>query len=214
MYTDITLIAHAIWARKFKAKANISSRKLFLAGQKIAGNSGLDMLLHYITQNKIFSFPKHLPTQAGSCTWQAKAQLMPLCNPAAWISSYSLAHLPHSFSLQGLISLPSTQEKSNSFFFKSDFIPTKAWVAHATALLCAGGGKATRDPRSQLGGTLKLQGYLSQIQRRKIYAGTQELQGPAFPISAHHTCHSRQATSSCLHTGNPKHPFSIKDGPS
>lgn len=52
MHTDITLIAHTIWARKFKAKANISSRKLFLAGQKIAGNLGLDMLLHYVTQDK------------------------------------------------------------------------------------------------------------------------------------------------------------------
>lgn len=86
MYTDITLIAYAIWATKFIAKANISSRKLFLTGQKIAGNSGLDMLLHYITEDKIFSFPKHLPTQAGSCTQQEWAQLMPLCKWAGWIS--------------------------------------------------------------------------------------------------------------------------------
>lgn len=79
MYTDITLIAYATIATKFKAKANISSRKLFLTGQKIAGNSGLDMLLHYVTQDKIFSFPKHLPSQVGSCTQEALAWLMPLC---------------------------------------------------------------------------------------------------------------------------------------
>lgn len=90
MYTDITLIAYAIWATKFKAKANISSRKLFLAGQKIAGNSGLDMLLHYVTQDKIFLFPKHLPTQAGSSTQQARAQLMPSANEQAAFPSASL----------------------------------------------------------------------------------------------------------------------------
>lgn len=78
MYTEITLNVHAIRARKFTAKAKISSRKLSLAGQKIAGDSALDMLLHYIRQDKIFPFPEHLPAQAGSCACQGRAQLTSL----------------------------------------------------------------------------------------------------------------------------------------
>lgn len=47
-----------------------------------------------------------------------------------------------------------------------------------------------------------------------MYCRLPGLQSPAFPISSHHTCHSRRAISSCLDTGNlhvPLHPS--EDGP-
>lgn len=88
MYTDIILIAYATWATKLKAKANISSRKLFLTGQKIAGNSGLDMLLYYVTQDKIFSFPKHLPTKQALSKHEPSS--CPSANEQAGFPSASL----------------------------------------------------------------------------------------------------------------------------
>lgn len=162
MYTDITLITLAIRARKFKAKVNISSRKLFLAGQKIAGISGLDMLLHYVTQDKIFPFPKQLPTQAGSCTRQAQAQLKGPLETSSL--DFCLPPCP-----------PSSLLLSTRFNFASIHAGKIERLHPHESLdhpcLCVAGGKVTSiwDPHSQLGGTLKLQGSVSQIQRRKIY---------------------------------------------
>lgn len=131
MYTDITLITLAIRARKFKAKVNISSRKLFLAGQKIAGISGLDMLLHYVTQDKIFPFPKQLPTQAGSCTRQARAQLKAPLKTSSL--GFCLPPCPPSSVLSTRFNFASIHTGK----IKRDFIPTKAWITRASVLLVA-----------------------------------------------------------------------------
>lgn len=152
------------------------------------------MLLHYITQDKIFSFPKHLPTQAGSCTQQAWAQLVPLCR-------LDFPLLPCPLSLL----LISTGSNFTSIYIrkiKRDLIPKKVWIMHASA----DGGKTT-SACSWRGATWKFQECLFQNQGRKIYC---RHLGLTFLTSSYHTCHCRWAKSSSLCSGNPKHATSRK----
>lgn len=204
MYTEITWNTRSTRARKFTTKAKISSRKLSLAGQKIAGDSSLDMLLHYIRQDKIFPFPEHLPAQAGSCACQERARLTSLREAEAWISSCALAHLSCSLSTRLNFLCIQTER------IKRDFIPIKAEISCITALLCAGGSKATSrwDPHTHLGGLFKkispsyagrwfrVQKFhtlvISQSKHRCMYsmhklAATSSIQGMlGLPCTCHH----------------------------
>lgn len=152
------------------------------------------MLLHYITQNKIFSFPKHLPTQAGSCTQQAWAQLVPLRRLDFPLLPCPLSSL--------LISTGSNFISIHIRKIKRDLIPKKVWIMHVSMLMAKQQVHALGIVQHE-----NSRNVFSKNQGRKTYC---RHLGLTFLTSFYHTCHCKWAKSSSLCSGNPKHATSRK----